>query len=151
MTPCEKEFEIASALRAGALSAELIDHIRICPSCAETERVAGALLRSASSIAAPPPHVALVWRNAELRRQEAALRRATRPLIFMRALSIACTLAFAVWILLSLPRILPQYRTVLPTFTVATQASMLGAGFAVVLVALGAWFLLRDSRHPLAG
>ena len=89
---CEREIEVVDALRTGASTAELDGHLRTCAVCAETRLVAGSLLRSAAALRTQqePPLAGQVWRRAQARKQEMALRRATRPLIFMRAVSERC-------------------------------------------------------------
>ena len=150
MRRCEREAEVAGALRAGSLHAELpselIAHVRGCASCEETERVAQALLGSAAAMRAQHelPAVEHVLRRARLRSQEIALRRATRPLIFMRVLSLGFIAVCAVWFL----RFVPAYSEPIAGFGfLATPAGFLGIGFAVLCVAVGSLYLLREGRQ----
>lgn len=143
---CEREAEVVSALRAGALSDELSSHVLGCASCAETERVAEALLGSAAGMRAQlePPAAEVVWRRAQVRSRELALKRAARPLIFMRVLSFVCVAASGVWLLHGFGGLLPDYRAGLGLMTVPTVS--VGLGFAMVSIAVASWYLLREGK-----
>ena len=47
-TWCERETEVVRELRMGALSPELLEHVRSCAVCAETQAVAQAMLQASS-------------------------------------------------------------------------------------------------------
>lgn len=151
MKRCERESEIAAGVRAGAWTDELRSHLRSCASCAETERVASALLRSAAAIWAQdePPIADLVWRRAKVRMQEEALVRAMRPLIFMRRVSLGCVAVFAVWVAWELRSSgFSGYRQFLPGMNfVATGAAGVGVAIALLLMGVGSWCLLHTSKQ----
>lgn len=154
MKRCDREAEVVAWARARALdpasnsafNPELLAHVRGCLSCAETERVVKALLMSGAAMHArqEPPAADQVWRRAQLRRQEIALRRATRPLIIMRVVSFACMAVFAVWVL----RFLSAYRAPIEGFGfMATWEGSLGIGFAILCVAVGSLYLWHEGRR----
>jgi hypothetical protein len=145
---CEREIEVIAALRRGAWTAELEDHLQTCAACAETRLVAGSLLQGASALRTEmePPAAGPLWRRAQARRREMALKRARQPLVFMRAVSIACVIAFAAWLLGSLWRF--AGRGLIGGWgAMAVQTAAVGAAVAAVCIAAGAWYLLYDGRR----
>jgi hypothetical protein len=147
---CEREGEVVSELRVGSLSAELKGHLRGCVSCAETERVARALLRSAAGMRAEleVPAAEVVWRRARARSRELALKRAARPLILMRVFSFVCVVVSAVWLSHGFWNGLPEYWEQMSGLgLMATRAASLGIGFAVLSVGVASCYLLWESRR----
>jgi hypothetical protein len=151
MKRCERESEVAAAMRAGLWTEELRDHLRSCASCSETERVASALLLSAAAMGErhEPPAADLVWRRARARMQEEALKRAMRPLIFMRRVSFGFIAVFAVWVGWELWRSgFSGYRVFLPGMDfMATGAAGVGVAIALLSIAAGSWWLLRGRKQ----
>jgi hypothetical protein len=145
---CERGTEVADALRTDAWTPELDAHLRACAVCAETRLVAGSLLRSAAALRAEiePPAAGPVWRQAQARRQEMALRRATRPLIFMRVVSIICVIAFAAWFLRSFWRF-ADLGLIGGWGAMTAQTAASGAAIAIACIAAGAWYLLHEGRQ----
>jgi len=145
---CEREAEVVGALRTGTWPAELGGHVRDCAICAETRLVAERLLESAEGLRAgyDPLAADRIWRQAQAHRQEVALQRAGAPLIFMRRVSLACVIAFAVWLLHSFWHMADgklMRGWTLPGIETATM----GAAIAVVSIAVGVWYLLRESNR----
>ena len=146
--PCERESEVASAMRAGLCSAQLREHVAECATCAETRQVAEILLHYAASfhIENEPVCAGRVWRHAQERRQERILRRAQRPLIFMRLLSLCCAVGFAVWVLRGFTDL--SYRGWLRAWDfVGVGTALSGAAIAVLCIAMGAWYLLQEGNR----
>lgn len=145
---CEWEIEVVDALRTGTWTAELDGHLRTCAICAETRLVAGSLLRSAAALRMQqePLPAAQVWRRAQARKQEMALRRATRPLIFMRAVSVVCVIAFAAWLLHSFWHFADR-GLISGWGAMAAQTAVAGAAIAVACIAVGAWYLLHEGKQ----
>ena len=148
---CDRESELLRAMGAGAPEEALRTHLRSCPSCQETERAA-ALLRAYAKLTAAdaqPPAAARVWRRAQERRQEAALRRASWAMLAMRAMGVMYVLAVMVWGLRALWQTQPeparQAMLALRTGTVS-----MGVGAACLLLAVGAASLLvlGQRRQP---
>jgi hypothetical protein len=142
---CECEREVVGALRAGLWTAELNGHVESCVSCRETKRVAESLLHYAASLRTEPEPTAVdqIWRRAQAQRQAMILKRATRPLIFMRVLSLSCVVTFAAWLLHGFS--LFNYREVL--HGVALGSILPGLAAAVLCIAVGAFYLLHEGKQ----
>jgi hypothetical protein len=143
---CERESDVVEALRRGCFSDELRGHVGSCAICAETGPVARMLLQSASllSVEQTPSFAGLVWRRAEARKREIALERAVRPLIFMRAMSVVYVLLAAGWWLHSFWRSGSMER-ISGWGGLQGETTWLGVAIAALAIAIGAWYLLRDS------
>lgn len=145
---CERESDVVLAARTGLLSPELRDHVLSCTICAETQAVARVMLQAASfqSRGIEPPAVDLVWRRAEMRKKEIALRRAARPLIFMRALGAVYAGLSIAWFLHYLWR--SNFTELLSSWNVlGDKATCFAAAIAVLSITFGAGYLLHDSRR----
>jgi hypothetical protein len=137
--------EAMRALRTGLWSAELSSHVENCASCREAKVVAESLLHYAASLQGKqvPGAVDQIWRRAQAERQAMILKRATRPLIFMRVLSLGCVVAFAVWLVQGLSRF--DLREVL--HGVALGGILPGLAVAVLCIAGGAFYLLHEGKR----
>jgi hypothetical protein len=141
---CKRESDVVEALRRDSFSDELRGHVRSCSICAETQVVAQ-MLQTASRLHVEyePSAAGLVWRRAQARKKEIALKRATRPLIVMRAMSIVYVVFSAAWLLHCFwrPGSMGSISgwNVLPIETVFADVAI-----AVLAMAIGAWYLLRD-------
>jgi len=144
---CRYESEMIRALKTGALSESLIEHQRNCSICREVAVVAQALLRDAGDLAPryTPPLPTQILAAAERRRRMAALERATR---FVFALKIAGLIYAAVLVLWGV-RALAARGLVLPGLNAGSlNATITGAGLAVLFVGGGLWYAMReDGRH----
>jgi hypothetical protein len=141
---CERETEVVGAMRSGAVSAELDLHMEGCTACAKTRKVTALMLLHAAAIQAQnpqPPMASRVWRRAQAQQQADALKRATLALALMRSLGAVYLVVLIVWSLRALWR--SQGVAMMPAWSsLASGTVFLGAGVAVVLIALGAWWLL---------
>jgi hypothetical protein len=149
---CERESDAVQASRTGLLSAELSSHVLSCAICAEAQAVAQVMLRAASLRSAEhePPPFDLAWRRSEARRKEIALKRATRPLIFMRALSVVYAALSVAWFLHYLWR--SGFVELLSRWNVLqSEATCFAAAIAVLSIVMGAGYLLRDGRRTGEG
>ncbi len=148
---CEREIEVASALRTGLWTAELNGHAQDCAICAETRLVAESLLKSAAAVHIEREPVAAdrVWRLAQERRREMALKRATRPLIFMRAVSVVCMIALAAWLQRSFWRFGDRLADAGANSwsAMGPETVSMGAAIAVACIAMGAWYLLYVGKR----
>ncbi|WP_348267589.1 hypothetical protein [Edaphobacter sp. DSM 109919] len=142
---CECEREVVDALRTGLWTADLNGHIESCDSCRETKRVAESLLHYAASLRVEqvPAAADEIWRRAQMERQAMILKRATRPLIFMRLLSLGCVVAFAAWLLHGLSRF--DYREILHGW--ALGDILPGVAIAVLCIAAGAFYMLHEGKQ----
>jgi hypothetical protein len=150
---CECEREVVEALRTGVWGAALQEHILACAACEETRRVAGSLLQYASGlrVESMAGSADAIWRRAQAQRQAMAVKRATRPLIFMRGLSVGSVVAFALWLLRELSR--RDYREWMHGWAGAgMETTAVGVGIAMVCIGAGALYLLReDKRRGILG
>jgi len=114
--------------------------------------VAGSLLRYAAGlrVESAAGGADAIWRRAQAERQAAALKRATRPLIFMRGLSAVCVAVFAVWLLHGFSRVnlYADYRGWMHGWAGAgVETAAVGVGAAMVCIGLGAFYMLREDRR----
>jgi hypothetical protein len=137
--------EVVGALRTGLWSAQLSSHVESCASCRETRLVAESLLHYAASLRVEqePGAADQIWRRAQMERQAMVLKRATRPLIFMRGLSLGCVVAFAAWLLHGFSRF--DYREVF--HGVPLGGILPGLAVAVLCIAVGAFYLLHEGKQ----
>jgi hypothetical protein len=151
-TWCERESDVVEALRRGFFSDELRSHVRSCAICAETQPVAQMLLQTASIVRGEhaPSGAGLVWRRAQARKREIALKRATRPLIFMRGLSVAYVVLSAAWLLHSFWRS-GSMKLISGWNGLQSETAFFGAAIALLAIAIGAWYLLHDSGRSGEG
>lgn len=154
---CECEMKVAEALRTGVWTADLQKHVAACVVCEETRRVAGSLLQYASGlrVESEPSVADAIWRRAQAERQAMALKRATRPLLFMRGLSVGSVLVFALWLLRGFARVnfYSGYRDLVHSWAAAgVETAAVGMGIALVCVGMGAFYLLHeDKRRGILG
>lgn len=151
-TWCKRESDVVQAVRAGLFSSELHEHVLRCTICTETRAVTTVMLQAASLRGAEDelPAAGLVWRRAETRKKELALRRATRPLIFMRALGVVYVVLSAAWLLHSFWR--PGFMGALYDGGALLKGTACFAAVAsVILIAIGVGYLLNDSRRSSGG
>jgi hypothetical protein len=151
-TWCERESDVVEALRRGFFSDELRSHVRSCSVCAETQPVAQMLLQTASIVRGEhaPSGAGLVWRRAQARKREIALKRATRPLIVMRCLSVAYVVLSAVWLLHFFWRS-GSMKLISGWNGFQSETAVFGVAIAVLAIAIGAWYLLHDSGRSGEG
>lgn len=147
---CEYERSVTKALRTGVWTAGLQEHVTGCAACEETRRVAGSLLRYAAALEVTAGGADVIWRRAQAERQAMALKRATRPLIFMRRLSVGCVVALALWLLHGFSRgaYYSDYRDWMHGWAgVGVETAAVGVGIAMVCIAVGALYMLREDRR----
>jgi hypothetical protein len=149
---CEREADVVRSLRAGSFPVELRDHVLSCVVCAEARSAAGVMLQTASLLQVEDgvPAAGLVWSRAQVRKREMDLKRATRPLIVMRVLSVVYVVLCAGWTVHSLWRpVVMDLASGLNAFRSGTVG--LGAAIALLAIAIGAWYLLYDGRRSDTG
>jgi len=150
-TWCERESDTVQALRSGLFSPELRDHVLSCAVCTEARAAAQVMLQTASFLRESElPAASLVWRRAQARKREIDLKRATRPLIFMRALGAVYVALSVAWFLHYLWR--PNFTELLSSWNVlGDKATCFTAAIALLSIVIGAGYLLRDSRRSGEG
>ncbi|HEX3372904.1 MAG TPA: hypothetical protein VHS13_01770 [Edaphobacter sp.] len=149
---CEREADVVRSLRMDSFPAELRDHIAKCVVCTEARKAAGLMLQGASRLLVEDglPPAGFIWSRAQARRREAGLKRAARPLIVMRVLSVAYVVLGSAWALRLFWR---SVSMELASGWDAFGGGVVGFGTAMTLlaVAMGAWYLLYDGRRSDAG
>lgn len=97
---CDREALVIAAVRSGAWTPQLEQHIAVCSACAETRRIAQ-LFRSAAVASGPfqPPPANIVWQKLQARRQQQAIRRATQCMTLLCVLAAVYAVALAAWYL----------------------------------------------------
>jgi hypothetical protein len=145
---CERESDVVRSLRTGSLSAELRDHLLSCVVCAEARDAAQVMLQTASLLRVEDglPAAGLVWSRAQARKREIALKRATRPLIVMRILSVAYVTLSATWFLHYLWR--SGFMELSADWNVlGNETTCFAVALAVLATVIAAGYLLHDSRR----
>jgi hypothetical protein len=108
------------------------------------------MLRAASLRSAEHevPDAGVMWRRVEARKKEIGLKRAARPLIFMRVLSVVCMAFFAVWFLRYFWRV--SFMELFSGWNVlASESALFAALIAVLAIVIGAVYLLHDGRRTV--
>jgi len=149
---CEREADVVRSLRTGTLPAELRDHVVNCVVCAEARRAAGIMSQAGSQLRVENelPAAGLVWSRAQALRREIGLKRAARPLMVMRILSLVYGVLCGGWVLRFLWRFLSlELSSGWGGFWNVTAGS--GAAIVLLAIAMGAWYLLADGRRSGAG
>lgn len=149
---CEREADVVRSLRAGSLPVELREHVLSCVVCAEARSAAEVMLQTASLLRVEDgvPAAGVVWSRAQMRKREMDLKRATRPLIVMRVLSVVYVVLCAGWAVHYFWRsVVMELASGLNAFRSGTVG--LGAAIALLAIAIGAWYLLYDGRRSDAG
>jgi hypothetical protein len=110
------------------------------------------LLQSASLLGGEDaaPGAGVVWQRAQARKREIALKRAARPLIFMRAMSVVYVVLFALWVLHSFWRSGSMER-ISGWRGLQDETAWVGIAIAVLAIAIGAWYLLHDGGQSGEG
>jgi hypothetical protein len=144
---CRYENEMIRALQTGALSESLMEHQEGCADCRDAVVVAQALRRDAGDLAArhAPPLPTQILAVAGRRRRMAALERAMRFVFALKIAGLVYAAVLALWGL----HALAVRGVVLPGLDAASlNATVAGAGLAVLFVGGGLWYALRgDGRH----
>jgi hypothetical protein len=153
---CEREADVVRSLRTGSLPVELREHVLSCVVCAEAQSAAEVMLQTASLLRVEDgvPAAGLVWSRAQVRKREMDLKRATRPLIVMRVLSVVYVVLCAGWAVHSFWRpVVMELASGLNGWLNAFRSGTVGLGAAIALlaIAIGAWYLLYDGRRSDTG
>jgi predicted anti-sigma-YlaC factor YlaD len=145
---CRYENETIRALGTGAFSESLKEHQKSCAECRDAVAVAQALRRDASDLAARhiPPASAMILAAAERHRRMMALARATR---FLRAMKVAGVVYVAVLVVWGVYSLAGHGGMTVPGLDAKSlNATIGGAGLAVLFVGSGLWYTLRRDERP---
>lgn len=158
-TICEREDNTSAAVLSGRLNAEIVAHARKCPVCADILLVSEFLPEDkalAVSECTALPNPGSIWHKAQLRATQDLIRRALRPIRFMKMIAIVAFLSLP-W----LRSLLPIARELISSWTqnldfnlylapriwsaATTQlAILLGFAAATILLSLSSWYLVRQ-------
>lgn len=99
---CEREREVAAAVRTGEWPEELRAHWAGCEECAEAALVAEFLREAAATADRQVPEAGLVWFKSQLRARREAAARAARPLEMAEraaaVVAVICGVVAAAWL-----------------------------------------------------
>jgi len=99
-TICEREELVLDLLRSGRdlADSDLAPHVATCAACADLVAVASAILDEHHTIThdASVPTSGVIWWRMQRRMREEAVRKATRTMTVVQAISIAATVAIAI-------------------------------------------------------
>jgi hypothetical protein len=135
--PCEHESAVVFAARSGEWPDDLESHISACTACAETRRVAQLFRQAAKfSVETQPPPAAIAWQRLEARRQQQALKRATRCIALLWILAGVYAVALAAW---SLPQLwhLPSSQLMASLIPLSSGIFIAGVVTSIVAVLIG--------------
>jgi hypothetical protein len=156
---CKREEQTSAAVRSGTISDEIAEHYRQCPVCSEVLLVAeflqtNAILAADERTSLPDP--ARVWQKAQHRATEQAVRRALRPIRFMKLIACVAFLC-SPWLrwLLPLGRELSaswskvfdlnlNFASKPWPFSPSEITFLIGLSGTIVLLALSSWYMLRE-------
>ena len=156
---CEREKQTSAAMISGMIDPDMVAHAQQCPDCSDILLV-GEFLRNNSTLAererAPLANPDLIWRKAQHRATQRAVRLALRPIRWMTLL--ACV-AFACspWLRLLLPifhdlssslsRLLSSSPVSFSRIWLATPNEamvLVGISGTMILLGLTSWLMLRQ-------
>jgi hypothetical protein len=155
---CEREDQTTAAVRSGTIPPEIASHARQCATCADILLVT-VFLRQGGTLAEHEqitmPDAGLIWKTAQSRATQEAMRLALRPIRFMKIIAV---IAFACspWLRLLMP-IGRQLTSWSPTLdfdfafasrlwpVMASESTILLASTGtLVLLGLSSWYMLRQ-------
>ena len=158
-TICAREDQTSAAVFSGTLNAEITWHAQQCPVCADILLVSEFLHEDTARTAheqPPLPDPGLIWQKADLRAHQEAVRRALRPIRFMKIIAIVafvCSPALR-WLLPIAGEATASWWKTLDLnllfvwkfwpVTTSEVTPLVGFSGTIVLLALGSWYMLRQ-------
>ena len=154
---CEKEQQLADALRSDSCSLELREHARQCPVCFEVLLVAE-FLREEANLAEHEfgilPDAPLIWRKAQVVAREKALVRATLPIRIASIFTVVVAVLAAPWLILESHQSLPWIADLWPRQLTSTNrlwpsglnetALLIAIAGTIICIGLSSWYMLRE-------
>ena len=157
---CEREDQTAAAIRSATITDEIAAHAQHCPICAEILLVGECLHANAALAHHEPntlPDPAILWQKARRQATQQAVRRALRPIRFMKivaCIAFACTPWLRSWLPMARELVAPWSKAFdlnlaflsKPWPATAGQLTFLVglSGTAILLLALSSWYMLRQ-------
>ena len=153
---CEKEQQVADALRSDLFSEELRKHAEQCPICSEVILVADFLRQETDRTDNEfgiLPDARLVWRKAQDSAREEALLRATLPIRIARGCAAGVAVLASPWLVIKyqlwqwvaelwLGQMSPLNR--LWPSNLARNSLLLALTAALLWVGLSSWYIARE-------
>jgi hypothetical protein len=145
---CEREQQVMEATRNGVWASSLRAHLQDCALCTQTELIASSLQEDAAKaerqLDLPP--AGMIWRRAQTRRRDDAMRRATRrPFLIVGALSALYSVVFLLWGIFQLPQ--SVYRPFVTSPALTGDVALAGAALSAILVIVGSCVLVLETRR----
>jgi hypothetical protein len=145
---CEREKEVIEATRNGLWTSSLRFHLLDCALCTQTELIAASLQEDAAKMerGLDLPPAGTVWRRAETRRREGALRRATRrPFLIVGALGAVYSVILLLWGIFQLPQ--SVYRLFVAPPGLTGDVALAGAAVSGILAIVGSCVLVLETKR----
>jgi hypothetical protein len=145
---CEREKEVIEATRNGLWTSSLRFHLLDCALCTQTELIAASLQEDAAKMerGLDLPPAGTVWRRAETRRREGALRRATRrPFLIVGALGAVYCVILLLWGIFQLPQ--SVYRLFVAPPGLTGDVALAGAAVSGILAIVGSCVLVLETKR----
>ena len=153
---CEKEQQVADALRSDSCSLELREHVRQCPVCSEVLLVAN-FLREETSLSehelSALPDGSLIWRKTQALAREKALVRATLPIRIARTCTFVVAVLATPWLILEYqlwprmmdfwPRYLPPINRFWPSDLTESTLLLAFTG-TLICIGLSSWYMVWE-------
>jgi hypothetical protein len=152
---CDREQEIVSALRSGALGPHLLRHMAACAFCADMVAVTQFLQEGAGLTSeAALPDASFIWHKAQLRARCEAQASATRPIRVFTSLAYVSGAVAALWLLVKSAGLhgwlsdLVAYRAPVTHLTngYLFGTTLLGATATLLCALFGSSYLLLNVR-----
>ena len=153
---CEKEQQVAEALRSGSWSLELNEHARQCGVCSEVLAVAN-FLREEANLAehelSAAPDAGLVWRKAQALTREKALVRATLPIRIAMACAFVVAIVGLPWMIVQYqvwPRMIELSQGRVPpirgfwTSDMTERMLLVASTGTLICIGLSSWYMMRE-------
>jgi hypothetical protein len=153
---CRHEHAVRSALAGDSWTAELLEHVAGCTTCADLMLVETFMRHHAGEVVTgvSVPDSAFVWWRAQLEARSADAQRATRIITVVQRVAIACSGLVGA---LGAVRYWPQLKSTVASLVPASIPSSLPSDMAppglVMLASLAvvAVLLVYDLREPRTG
>jgi hypothetical protein len=145
---CEREQQVIEATRSGLWASSLRAHLQNCALCTQTELIAASLQEDAANAVRvlDLPPAGMVWRRAQARRREGALRRATRrPFLIVGALGVVYSMVFLLWGISQLPQ--SVYRLFVAPPGLTGDVALAGAALSAILAIVGSCVLVLETKR----
>ena len=151
---CDRESQVATAIRTRNYDPEIMEHARTCPICSEVQLVTnifGAEMRLANHEFAFLPDAGLVWRKAQAKVREDATVKAMWPIQLARICAVVVAVSVVLWFSFALRY--PPHWLVGSGFKAAMDeiassicnfTTLLYMGCTLICITLSSWYMLRE-------